>query len=89
MAQIWHLGLNPPNERGWPKTKGDGYGAWRPLEDKRTPPGPKSKTKAWGLVRWELANVANDGRIWPEARNDQEEVLWSNCHRAPEGANWP
>ncbi|MBW0521174.1 hypothetical protein O181_060889, partial [Austropuccinia psidii MF-1] len=31
----------------------------------KDPPGPKSKTKAWGLVIWKLAKEANDGRIWP------------------------
>ncbi|MBW0572557.1 hypothetical protein O181_112272 [Austropuccinia psidii MF-1] len=29
------------------------------------PPGPKSKMKPCGLVKWELAKKANDGRIWP------------------------
>ncbi|MBW0592476.1 hypothetical protein O181_132191 [Austropuccinia psidii MF-1] len=31
------------------------------------PSGPKSKMKAWGLVKWELAKKANEGRIWPDA----------------------
>ncbi|MBW0519616.1 hypothetical protein O181_059331 [Austropuccinia psidii MF-1] len=94
MAQKGHLGLNPPNERGCPKARDVGEGAWRPLEDKRTPPGPKSKIKGWGLVMWKLAKEANDGRIWPEAMNDdggqdwpKEKVLWPNGHRALEGTN--
>ncbi|MBW0588278.1 hypothetical protein O181_127993 [Austropuccinia psidii MF-1] len=51
-----------------PKVMAGGLEAPRIQKD---PPGPESKIKAWGLVRWKLAKEANDGRIWPEARNGQ------------------
>ncbi|MBW0558074.1 hypothetical protein O181_097789 [Austropuccinia psidii MF-1] len=70
MAQKGHLGQNPTNERGW-------LGGLEAPRRQKDPPGPKSKMKAWGLVRWKLAKEANDGRICP------------NGHKAPKGTNWP
>ncbi|MBW0585795.1 hypothetical protein O181_125510 [Austropuccinia psidii MF-1] len=49
-----------------PKPKMMARGARTPWKTKG-PLGPKSKIKAWGLVRWKLAKEPNDGRIWPEA----------------------
>ncbi|MBW0483050.1 hypothetical protein O181_022765 [Austropuccinia psidii MF-1] len=66
---------------GGPKLMVMAWGPRTPLRDKRTPPGPKTKTEAWGLGIWKLARKANDGRIWPESIND----YWGH-ERAGEGA---
>ncbi|MBW0511691.1 hypothetical protein O181_051406 [Austropuccinia psidii MF-1] len=80
MTQKGHLGLSPAKERGWRKAKGDWLGGLEAPRRQKESPGPKSKIKAQGLVIWKLAKEANDGRIWPEAINDD---WW------PEMAKWP
>ncbi|MBW0590974.1 hypothetical protein O181_130689 [Austropuccinia psidii MF-1] len=58
------------------------------------PPGPKSKMKAPGLVKWELAKNANDGRIWPEAMKwllggAMERPRGPIGHKRYDVTNWP
>ncbi|MBW0510570.1 hypothetical protein O181_050285 [Austropuccinia psidii MF-1] len=50
------------------------------------PPGPKSKIKAWGLVRWKLAKEANDGRYGQMAIAHQRGPIG---HKRYCVANWP
>ncbi|MBW0537636.1 hypothetical protein O181_077351 [Austropuccinia psidii MF-1] len=88
MAQKGHLGLSPPNERGGPEPRMMARGPGDPWKTKE-PPGPKSRVKAWGLVRWKLAKKANDGRIWPEGINGHWNGLWRKSHRKAKGANLP
>ncbi|MBW0489242.1 hypothetical protein O181_028957 [Austropuccinia psidii MF-1] len=70
MSQKGHLGPRPRNEKGW----------WLWLGGPE-PPGLQTKIEAWGLGIWKLARKANDGRIWPEAINDD----WGH-ERPREGA---
>ncbi|MBW0563247.1 hypothetical protein O181_102962 [Austropuccinia psidii MF-1] len=51
----------------------------------RDPPHPKTRIEAWGLGIWELVREANDGRLWPQAIKGQGIVIWTKCHRDPEG----
>ncbi|MBW0592566.1 hypothetical protein O181_132281 [Austropuccinia psidii MF-1] len=62
-------GLNGPKARG-PE----------PYRRHKDTPKPKNKYRGLGVELWELARKANDGRIWPEAINDD----WGN-KRAGEG----
>ncbi|MBW0593494.1 hypothetical protein O181_133209 [Austropuccinia psidii MF-1] len=79
----WAVGaIGGLNERGW-------LGGLEAPRRQKDPPGPKSKMKAWGLVRWKFAKEANDSRIWPEAINGHWNGLWHKSHRTPKGANWP
>ncbi|MBW0565591.1 hypothetical protein O181_105306 [Austropuccinia psidii MF-1] len=73
---------------GGPKSKMMARGPRTPRKTKG-PPRRKIKDKGLAVGKMEIGQGGNDGRIWPEALNDDGVWEWSKGNRALDGANFP